>query len=151
LLSGIIPLIITAFFYFKVIKKIRERKIIGNTNITDKARKLRKNKRKTVEMLLAIVIWYFLITTPYYSFIFVEVFVQNLDTSSVCKDEKPFPIHKFIILGLFYLGSLCINPFIICWYNPDFKGEVTRLLNLQRFIKPRNSAELTLETTSQVY
>ncbi len=147
-LSAIIPLIITAYYYYKVIVKIRERKVVGTSTITDKKKKLQKNKRKTVEMLLAIVIWYFLITTPYYTFIFVEVFVKNLDTSSDCNSEKQFPIHKFFVLGFFYLGSLCVNPFIICWYNCDFKEEVVRIFNLQKFIKTRNPAEITLETTS---
>ena len=149
IVCNIIPLLLTAVLYFLVIKKLRERKLIGNMVTTEKQEKMSKNKRKTVKMLLAIVIWYFLITIPYYVFIFVEIFIQRIDPKTACSRPKMASLQSFLILGFFYLGSLCVNPFIICYFNPDFRQEVCRLFNLEKFMKTKATDELkTIETTS---
>ena len=131
-----------------MIKKLRQRKLVGNNIGEEKQEKLTKNKRKTVRMLLAIVIWYFIITIPYYVFIFVEIFILKIDAKTDCKRGKT-SVQTFVILGLFYLGSLCVNPFIICYYNPDFRQEVIRIFGLEKFMKTKVTDEMkTLETTS---
>ena len=145
---NIIPLLTTAFFYYKVIAKVRMRKLIGNTVNTDKGEKLAKGKRKTIQMCIAIVIWYFTITIPYYIFIFVEIFIQKVDPQLECSHDKTQSIASFIILGFFYLGSLCVNPFIICYYNPDFRQEVCSIFHLERFMKIKADELQTFETTS---
>ncbi|XP_054167152.1 G-protein coupled receptor 83-like [Oppia nitens] len=139
-------LITTAYLYYRVIQKIRDRQLVGNTVIARRAETLIKNKRRTIDMLLGIVIWYVTVTTPYYLFIFYETFIKMVDPREDCRREESASIYKFLFIGFFYFGSLCVNPILICWYNHDFRNEIWRIFGLDKF--RTTGSDMNSETTS---
>ncbi|XP_054167140.1 G-protein coupled receptor 83-like [Oppia nitens] len=144
----VITLVTIAYLYYRVIQKVRDRQLVGNTVMARRAETLIKNKRRTIDMLLAIVIMYSIVTTPYYLFIFNETFIRKVDPREDCRREESASIYKFIFLGFFYFGSLCVNPFIICWYNHDFRNEICRKFGLQTVLQSTGADNITDETTS---
>ena len=142
---NIIPLFITGFFYYKVIRKVRERKIIGNST-SAKTEQMNKNKRRTTDMLIALVTCYFIITIPVYAIMFVRSFFVKMEESDICNEHKKPAVWAYFIAWVFCLGSILVNPFIILYYNPDFKQEMIRILHLERvaptekkIVTPNNS------------
>lgn len=129
------PLLVTGFLYYKVIRKVRQRKIIGNSLSVAKSQQMTKSKRRTTEMLIALVTCYFIITIPVYIIMFIRSFVSKMDESDICDERKKPSAGAYFIAWTFCLGSILVNPFIIFYYNPDFKREVIRILRLERVIR----------------
>jgi hypothetical protein len=131
-LCNIIPLVLTAFFYYKVVKKVKERKVIGGQVSEERQTELKKNKRKTTEMLIALVTWYFIISVPFYLMGLIKIFFLPKKLENRCTEDYVFPIETYAIAGVFLVGCVLINPFIIFHYNPDFKLEAYRVLRMKK-------------------
>ena len=132
-LCFVLPLLATSFFYYKVIRRILERKQIG-TNVSDERHEsFCKKKRNTIKMLVVILLFYFLFAMPIYIYAIVRAFLQNFNAAMICDPNKITSFEFHVIAGFFYLGSICINPFVIFYYNPDFRRELFRILYFDKF------------------
>ena len=152
-ITNILPLVITAFFYYKVIRKRRKRKLSKRrksvNSYRNRNKQLTRNKRKTTEMLIALIAWYFIISVPIYVISMVKVLLQTKDIRHRCAQDYELPPDVLMFSVLFFIGSILVNPFIILYYNPDCKQEAYRILKLNNFVKSRNDHELhTFDTAS---
>ena len=147
-ICNIIPLIITAYFYYKVIRNIRQRKLIGRTVAETRDVQLKKNKRKTTEMLIALTALYFIVSLPIYCILLFKILFRSMEFYNRCTENFKIPIEAYVFFGLFFLGIILINPFIILYYNSDFKNEAFMILKLNKFVKSRDTELQTFETVS---
>ncbi len=128
----IIPVMKTSYFYYKVIKKLRQRNLIKKRIQVNNIENSKHQKRNTIKMLLAIVIWYFLISTPVYLYVFLQKYIFKFDLYSYCDPNKQIPIRLYILMGIYVSGCICVNPFIICYYNCDFRDEAILFLKFKK-------------------
>ena len=147
-LCDLIPLIMTAFFYYKVIKNIRQRKLVGRTVAEERDVQLRKNKRKTTQMLIALTVWNFIVSVPIYGIVVIKILFFSNDFENRCTNDYKITTASYIFARLFFLGSIMINPFIIFYYNSDFKFEAYRILKLKKFANSGDNELQTVETAS---
>ncbi len=128
----IIPVMTTSYFYYKVIKKLRQINLTKKRIQANNIENFEHQKRNTIKMLLSIVIWYFLISTPLNLYIFVQKYIFKFDLLSYCDPNKQIPIRLFILMGIYVFGCICVNPFIICYYNSDFRDEAILFLKINK-------------------
>lgn len=149
-LINILSLVITAFLYYKVIVKVRQRKLVGNTAAEDQSEKLKKNKRRTMEMLTTLIAWYFIFSLPIYGIVVFGYITESMTADQRCTEDFKYGAATVLSFTLFCFGSIFVNPLIIFYYNPDFKFEAFRILRFTRFSRQlRGDTELeSMETGS---
>ena len=107
-----LPLIITGTLYSKIYQRLQHR---PSTRITTVDR-----KQKTNKILLAIVILFVVCWLPWNVF----SLLTELNPHAVKGSHFKF---VDLLLKLFAMSSACINPFLYCWLNENFRKELSQL------------------------
>ena len=136
-----------AFFNYKVIAKVRARKLVGKTVNLQRGDQLNRTKRKSSGMLIGLVTGYFVTTIPYFIYVFVDVVLLKTNLALKCGNPDYKPVLVFNIASIYYTGSVVVNPIIIFYFNPDFRQELFRIFRFKRKEKLDNVVEVkTVET-----
>uniref|UniRef100_A0A2K6T6F6 G protein-coupled receptor 83 n=1 Tax=Saimiri boliviensis boliviensis TaxID=39432 RepID=A0A2K6T6F6_SAIBB len=126
ILLYILPLFIISVAYARVAKKLWLCNTIGDVT-TEQYLALRRKKKKTIKMLMLVVVLFALCWFP------LNCYVLLLSSKVIrTNNALYFAFHWFA------MSSTCYNPFIYCWLNENFRTELKALLNMcQRPPKPR--------------
>ncbi|XP_009874558.1 PREDICTED: probable G-protein coupled receptor 83 [Apaloderma vittatum] len=116
----VLPLLIISAAYMTVAKKLWLRNAIGDVT-TEQYFALRKKNRKTIKMLMLVVILFAVCWFPLNCYV-VLLSSQTIHTNNALY----FAFHWFA------MSSTCYNPFIYCWLNDSFRSELKALLNMCR-------------------
>lgn len=144
IIGACLPLSITSYMYYKVVQKIRERDLVGNSVNVQRAQAFEKNKTRTTTMLIMIVVWYFILCAPIYIILIDQRFVSILPEKCDISTNQPF---YYSIAYLMAVSSSCINPFIYCFYNRKFREEFVGYFQKLRWWEDKNSGRRkTVET-----
>ncbi|KFV45040.1 putative G-protein coupled receptor 83, partial [Gavia stellata] len=137
ILLYVLPLLIISAAYVTVAKKLWLRNVIGDVT-TEQYFALRKKNKKTIKMLMLVVILFAVCWFPLNCYV-VLLSSQTIHTNNALY----FAFHWFA------MSSTCYNPFIYCWLNDSFRSELKALLNMCR--KPAGPAEQRLPSTVPSY
>ena len=118
----LIPLVLTAIFYFKILKLIEKDEKESITKLNNKQIMYQiKDKKRIILMLIITVVAFALSWLPVHLIHFFNFFITPL-TDTSCNAS--------IIYTLVYLlgiSSCCFNPFIYYWSNSVFRNKLTEL------------------------
>ncbi|NXN77843.1 GPR83 protein, partial [Bombycilla garrulus] len=137
ILLYVLPLLIISAAYVTVAKKLWLRNIIGDVT-TEQYFILRKKNKKTIKMLMLVVILFAVCWFPLNCYV-VLLSSQTIRTNNALY----FAFHWFA------MSSTCYNPFIYCWLNDSFRSELKALLNMCR--KAPRPTEQRLPSTVPSY
>ncbi|NXT21031.1 GPR83 protein, partial [Syrrhaptes paradoxus] len=137
ILLYVLPLLIISAAYMTVAKKLWLRNVIGDVT-TEQYFALRKKNKKTIKMLMLVVILFAVCWFPLNCYV-VLLSSQTIQTNNALY----FAFHWFA------MSSTCYNPFIYCWLNDSFRSELKALLNVCR--KPPQPAEQRLPSMVPSY
>ncbi|NXB14230.1 GPR83 protein, partial [Rhagologus leucostigma] len=137
ILLYVLPLLIISAAYMTVAKKLWLRNVIGDVT-TEQYFVLRKKNKKTIKMLMLVVILFAVCWFPLNCYV-VLLSSQTIHTNNALY----FAFHWFA------MSSTCYNPFIYCWLNDSFRSELKALLNLCR--KAHRPTEQRLPSTAPSY
>lgn len=126
ILLYILPLLIISVAYARVAKKLWLCNTIGDVT-TEQYLALRRKKKKTIKMLMLVVVLFALCWFP------LNCYVLLLSSKVIhTNNALYFAFHWFA------MSSTCYNPFIYCWLNENFRIELKALLSMcQRLPKPQ--------------
>lgn len=126
ILLYILPLLIISVAYARVAKKLWLGNTIGDVT-TEQYQALRRKKKKTIKMLMLVVVLFALCWFP------LNCYVLLLSSKVIqTNNALYFAFHWFA------MSSTCYNPFIYCWLNENFRVELKALLSMcQRPPKPQ--------------
>ncbi|XP_027419799.1 G-protein coupled receptor 83 isoform X2 [Bos indicus] len=126
ILLYILPLLIISVAYARVAKKLWLCNTIGDVT-TKQYLALRRKKKKTIKMLMLVVVLFALCWFP------LNCYVLLLSSKVIrTNNALYFAFHWFA------MSSTCYNPFIYCWLNENFRVELKVLLHMcQRSPKPQ--------------
>ncbi|XP_068886963.1 G-protein coupled receptor 83 isoform X2 [Aphelocoma coerulescens] len=120
ILLYVLPLLIISAAYVTVAKKLWLRNVIGDVT-TEQYFVLRKKNKKTIKMLMLVVILFAVCWFP------LNCYVLLLSSQTIhTNNALYFAFHWFA------MSSTCYNPFIYCWLNDSFRSELKALLNMCR-------------------
>ena len=122
-----ITIVVTTFFYYKIVMKLRERRTILTSMHSNGARATRNNanflreyKLTTVVVLLVVIL---IITVLPYIFAFQIFFVQHLSTLNL----------KLELFLVYYLPAglinFVLNPIVYAWRLPNYRLALLRSLH----------------------
>ncbi|XP_030331924.1 probable G-protein coupled receptor 83 isoform X1 [Strigops habroptila] len=137
ILLYVLPLLIISAAYMTVAKKLWLRNVIGDVT-TEQYFALRKKNKKTIKMLMLVVILFAVCWFPLNYYV-VLLSSQTIHTNNALY----FAFHWFA------MSSTCYNPFIYCWLNDSFRSELKALLSVCR--KPPRPAEQRLPSMAPSY
>ncbi|NXT65879.1 GPR83 protein, partial [Chaetops frenatus] len=137
ILLYVLPLLIISAAYTTVAKKLWLRNAIGDIT-TEQYFVLRKKTKKTIKMLMLVVILFAVCWFPLNCYV-VLLSSQTIRTNNALY----FAFHWFA------MSSTCYNPFIYCWLNDSFRLELRALLNMCR--KAPRPTEQRLPSTVPSY
>ncbi|NXW63804.1 GPR83 protein, partial [Eurystomus gularis] len=137
ILLYVLPLLIISAAYVTVAKKLWLRSVIGDVT-TEQYFTLRKKNKKTIKMLMLVVILFAVCWFPLNCYV-ILLSSQTIRTNNALY----FAFHWFA------MSSTCYNPFIYCWLNESFRSELKALLNICR--KPPMPTEQKLPSTVPSY
>ncbi|NXL47831.1 GPR83 protein, partial [Podilymbus podiceps] len=137
ILLYVLPLLIISAAYMTVAKKLWLRNVIGDVT-TEQYFALRKKNKKTIKMLMLVVILFAVCWFPLNCYV-VLLSSQTISTNNALY----FAFHWFA------MSSTCYNPFIYCWLNDSFRSELKALLNMCR--KTPGPTEQRLPSTVPSY
>ncbi|KAK7083532.1 G-protein coupled receptor, partial [Halocaridina rubra] len=109
-----IPLTITAVAYVGVTRRVWWRAIVGAATQEQLSLQLRA-KKKTVKMLLIVVVLFALCWLPLNTYHLVVDFGASVGPSRHSSSV-------FFICHWFAMSNVCYNPFIYCWLNDHFRA-----------------------------
>ncbi|KAL2806939.1 putative G-protein coupled receptor 83 isoform 2 precursor [Daubentonia madagascariensis] len=126
ILLYILPLLVISVAYARVAKKLWLCNTIGDVT-TEQYLALRRKKKKTIKMLMLVVVLFALCWFP------LNCYVLLLSSKVIrTNNALYFAFHWFA------MSSTCYNPFIYCWLNENFRVELKTLLSMcQRPPKPQ--------------
>ncbi|XP_074906536.1 G-protein coupled receptor 83 isoform X1 [Buteo buteo] len=133
----VLPLLIISAAYVTVAKKLWRRNVIGDVT-TEQYFALRKKNRKTIKMLMLVVILFAVCWFP------LNCYVILLSSQTIHTNNALYFAFHWLAMS-----STCYNPFIYCWLNDSFRSELKALLNLCR--KTPRPAEQRLASTIPSY
>ncbi|NXX89442.1 GPR83 protein, partial [Centropus bengalensis] len=137
ILLYVLPLLIISAAYVTVAKKLWLRNVIGDVT-TEQYLALRKKNKKTIKMLMLVVILFAVCWFPLNCYV-VLLSSQTIPTNNALY----FAFHWFA------MSSTCYNPFIYCWLNDSFRSELKALFSVCK--KPPRAAERRLPSTAPSY
>ncbi|XP_071427634.1 G-protein coupled receptor 83 [Pithys albifrons albifrons] len=120
ILLYVLPLLIISAAYMTVAKKLWLRNVIGDVT-TEQYFVLRKKNKKTIKMLMLVVILFAVCWFPLNCYV-VLLSSQIIHTNNAL----------YFVFHWFAMSSTCYNPFIYCWLNDSFRSELKALLNMCR-------------------
>ncbi|XP_042694892.1 probable G-protein coupled receptor 83 [Centrocercus urophasianus] len=133
----VLPLLIISAAYTTVAKKLWLRNVIGDVT-TEQYFALRKKNKKTIKMLMLVVILFAICWFP------LNCYVVLLSSQTIRSNNALYFAFHWLAMS-----STCYNPFIYCWLNDSFRAELKALLNICR--KPPSLAEQRLPSTVPSY
>lgn len=103
-----LPLFVTAMLYCRIYRKLKERRL---------HRSQCERKQKTNKILISIVVLFIICWLPWN----IYSLITELDHGIVRG-----PHFKFVdlLLKVFAMSSACVNPFLYCWLNDNFRREL---------------------------
>ncbi|XP_064088385.1 LOW QUALITY PROTEIN: uncharacterized protein LOC135202858 [Macrobrachium nipponense] len=110
----VIPLSITAVAYVGVTRRVWWRAVVGAATQEQLSLQLRA-KKKTVKMLLVVVVLFALCWLPLNTYHLVVDFGASVGPSRHSSSI-------FFICHWFAMSNVCYNPFIYCWLNDHFRA-----------------------------
>ncbi|XP_068247224.1 uncharacterized protein [Palaemon carinicauda] len=110
----VIPLSITAVAYVGVTRRVWWRAVVGAATQEQLSLQLRA-KKKTVKMLLIVVVLFALCWLPLNTYHLVVDFGASVGPSRHSSSI-------FFICHWFAMSNVCYNPFIYCWLNDHFRA-----------------------------
>ncbi|KAB1271890.1 putative G-protein coupled receptor 83 [Camelus dromedarius] len=120
ILLYILPLLVISVAYARVAKKLWLCNTIGDVT-TEQYLALRRKKKKTIKMLMLVVVLFALCWFP------LNCYVLLLSSKVIrTSNALYFAFHWFA------MSSTCYNPFIYCWLNESFRVELKALLSMCR-------------------
>ncbi|XP_059960899.1 G-protein coupled receptor 83 isoform X2 [Mesoplodon densirostris] len=126
ILLYILPLLIISVAYARVAKKLWLCNTIGDVT-TEQYLALRRKKKKTIKMLMLVVVLFALCWFP------LNCYVLLLSSKVIHTSNALYFAFHWIAMS-----STCYNPFIYCWLNENFRVELKALLRVcQRSPKPQ--------------
>ncbi|XP_021237517.1 probable G-protein coupled receptor 83 [Numida meleagris] len=137
ILLYVLPLLIISAAYMTVAKKLWLRNVIGDVT-TEQYFALRKKNKKTIKMLMLVVILFAICWFP------LNCYVVLLSSQTIHSNNALYFTFHWLAMS-----STCYNPFIYCWLNDSFRAELKALLNICR--KPPGPAEQRLPSTVPSY
>jgi len=123
-LGYLLPLVITGFAYGRIILMLRERGKNVRHKSDPRAAEKEQTQRKTIAMLITMVIAYTLLTVPYVS---VTLWDYLSDTPRPC-DSHTSPGYSFKFFYYAAQTSTCVNVFILIVFNKSFRQELRSLV-----------------------
>ncbi|XP_055139269.1 G-protein coupled receptor 83 isoform X2 [Symphalangus syndactylus] len=118
ILLYILPLLIISVAYARVARKLWLCNMIGDVT-TEQYLALRRKKKKTIKMLMLVVVLFALCWFP------LNCYVLLLSSKVIrTNNALYFAFHWFA------MSSTCYNPFIYCWLNENFRIELKALLSM---------------------
>ncbi|KAI1291829.1 Substance-K receptor [Halotydeus destructor] len=132
-LVTIICLLIILITYWKVIKKIQQRKLVGQFS-QEKTCQRDEAKMRTTYMLIATVIAYVVLCSPIYSVNFIDHFVVKLLPECTAATEEPF---WYLIVYFCAVSSTAVNPIIFCYFNLEIRKQFTNVVRMLCGLQPR--------------
>ncbi|POI24383.1 hypothetical protein CIB84_011867 [Bambusicola thoracicus] len=133
----VLPLLIISAAYMTVAKKLWLRNVIGDVT-TEQYFALRKKNKKTIKMLMLVVILFAICWFP------LNCYVVLLSSQTIRSNNALYFAFHWLAMS-----STCYNPFIYCWLNDSFRAELKALLNICR--KPPGPVEQRLPSTVPSY
>lgn len=112
---------ITSFSYFRVICKVYNRKMVGIKRDAQ-LEKEEKAKKRTISMLIVMTVVFIGLNTPIYLTMLLDVFYPSMLS---CNGEEP-SVH-FLFFRFLCVLSTIVNPFILAYFNVEFRDEVVKL------------------------
>lgn len=137
LFQYIVPLLVTAVLYWRVAAAVWQRKSVGSDA---KAQRDAKFKRRTVFMLITVVVVFALCWLPLHALNFYNLHLKKIETKKTlsvlsgsalktnCNNSS-----EYFVLYWLGISSCCYNPFIYWWFNPDFRVGINRLVSALTF------------------
>uniref|UniRef100_A0A8C6C7D6 G protein-coupled receptor 83 n=1 Tax=Monodon monoceros TaxID=40151 RepID=A0A8C6C7D6_MONMO len=126
ILLYILPLLLISVAYARVAKKLWLCNTIGDVT-TEQYLALRRKKKKTIKMLMLVVVLFALCWFP------LNCYVLLLSSKVIHTSNALYFAFHWIAMS-----STCYNPFIYCWLNENFRVALKALLRVcQRSPKPR--------------
>ena len=113
LLQFCLPICMTALLYYKIYCRLKHRPSHRSSNNADR-------KQKTNKVLFAIVSLFVICWLPWNMF----SLITELDRTIVKGAHFKF---VDLLLKLFAMSSACINPFLYCWLNDNFRKELDQI------------------------
>ena len=112
LIQFCLPLAMTAILYYRIYCRLRHRPMQRSHNA--------ERKQKTNKILVAIVTLFTICWLPWTLFSLLTEMDRHLVEG---------PHFKFVdlLLKAFAMGSACINPFLYCWLNENFRKELDNM------------------------
>lgn len=127
----VLPIVVISTCYFVVIKKIKKVDRLNLDGNLDNSEKCRQRKR-TIYMLISIVVVYYVVQTPLLVVCFIEV-LQRGDLIQ-CNDQKEFMpgLNKDLMLASFslYMSCMVVNPFILCYFNEKLRVRIRNVVHI---------------------
>ncbi|XP_060035654.1 G-protein coupled receptor 83 [Erinaceus europaeus] len=116
----ILPLLVISVAYARVARKLWLGNTIGDVT-TEQYLALRRKKKKTIKMLVLVVVLFALCWLP-------------LNCYVLLLSSKLIPASNALYFAFHWLAtsSTCYNPFIYCWLNESFRAELRAMLRVCR-------------------
>uniref|UniRef100_A0A8C0W0H7 G-protein coupled receptors family 1 profile domain-containing protein n=1 Tax=Castor canadensis TaxID=51338 RepID=A0A8C0W0H7_CASCN len=130
ILLYILPLFIISVAYTRVAKKLWLCNTIGDVT-TEQYLALRRKKKKTIKMLMLVVVLFALCWFP------LNCYVLLLSSKVIHTNNA-----VYFVFHWFAMSSTCYNPFIYCWLNENFRVELKALLNMCQRLPKRQEERL---------
>ncbi|KAI1283154.1 Substance-K receptor [Halotydeus destructor] len=130
LLVGVLPINIMGFYYYKVIRRLRED---SNDDYYTQTKEDMKETKQLTKMLILIVVFYFLLGSPVYLMILIDSFSISILPDN-CGAGVSQPAYYMVSYWM-AASSNCINPFIYCKYGPEFREELKMLFCRQEVVE----------------
>lgn len=122
----VIPLAVTGYLYGMVMYTIWKREKVGTVS-TNKKESLDETKKRTIKMLIIVVVLFSLAWFPTHLMHFLKFYTNIIPvhlTKYKCNASTFYMLCYW--LGI---SSCAYNPFIYCYFNADFKFEAIRYWN----------------------
>ena len=128
LLQFCLPLLMTALLYYRIYCRLRRRPNQLRLNQSQ------ERKHKTNKILVAIVTLFMICWLPWNLFTLITEIDHNIVKG---------PHFKFVdlLLKVFAMGSACVNPFLYCWLNDNFRREIDNIaIKMHLYREPSRSS-----------
>lgn len=130
-----LPLIITALLYYKIYCRLQSRPLQSRATNAER-------NGKTNKILFAIVVLFVTCWLPWNLF----SLITEVDKSIVIGAH--FKLVD-LLLKMFAMSSACINPFLYCWLNDNFRKELDLMAIKLHLLRPgtRNGPQIRYQVT----
>lgn len=136
------PIVIGSILYPIIIKRMRQMDQImkNRQSVNQLTNQSKMNTRnQTIKMLITILISYYVLTLPIF---FLVKYSTLMNSDLICKRTKS-DFSGLTIVLITYQMATCVNPFIICYFNPIFRSQARTLFQEETRRAPRRPDSIT--------